>query len=236
MMPATTALASARPAAMSMATRKPVTKASSIALSTAAAVPPSSPSGTSAPARSTFSASSCWRAPCGRSSSAVRASSWAENIMNTKMPSTGMQRRLAVRETALLTPEARPAWLPETELMAVVVSGAMTSAIPKPITTIAGKIVVQYEPRRGYRRADHKRQLRPVTGHQPASPPRHHEGDHDERQERAAGCRRRVAVDLYEVERQVVQRPTQSRIQEQRQQVRPREVARTEEREGHHRL
>jgi hypothetical protein len=63
--------------------------------------------------------------------------------MNTKIPSTGMQSRLAVRETALLTPEASPACLPETEVRAVVVSGAMTSAIPRPITTTAGKNVVQ---------------------------------------------------------------------------------------------
>ena len=53
---------------------------------------------------------------------------------------------LAVRETALFTPEASPECLPETEFIAVVVSGAMTRAIPKPMTTTAGKKVVQYEP------------------------------------------------------------------------------------------
>jgi hypothetical protein len=43
----------------------------------------------------------------------------------------------------LFTPEARPECLPETEFVAVVVSGAITSAIPKPSTTIAGKNVGQ---------------------------------------------------------------------------------------------
>ena len=49
----------------------------------------------------------------------------------------------AVRETALLTPEAMPAWLDLTEFMTVVVSGATAIAIPSPSTTIAGKKPVQ---------------------------------------------------------------------------------------------
>jgi len=48
---------------------------------------------------------------------------------------------LRAAATALAT--ARPECLPETEFMAVVVSGAITSAIPKPSTTIAGKNVGQ---------------------------------------------------------------------------------------------
>jgi hypothetical protein len=59
------------------------------------------------------------------------------------MPRMGMASRPAVLETALLTPEARPECLPDTELIAVVVSGAITSAIPRLSTTIAGKNVVQ---------------------------------------------------------------------------------------------
>ena len=51
-----------------------------------------------------------------------------------------------MRETALLSPEASPECLPETEFIAVVVKGAMTRAMPKPNTTTAGKNVVQYEP------------------------------------------------------------------------------------------
>ena len=52
----------------------------------------------------------------------------------------------AERETALFTPEASPEWLLSTEVIAVVVSGAITNDIPSPSTTTAGKNVVQYEP------------------------------------------------------------------------------------------
>ena len=106
----------------------------------------SKPSGTSAPARSTFSASSCCCACGGRSRVPTRASRPAEKAAKTKMPKTGMASRLAIREIALLTPEASPEWLPETEFIAVVVRGAMTRDMPRPITTTAGKKVVQYEP------------------------------------------------------------------------------------------
>src|SRR5918997_1230724 len=141
--PAATALTSASAAATNMAVRKPATKASSMALCTAAAVSPSRPSGTSAPPRSTFPASSCCCACGGRSRASTRASRPGEKATKTKMPRIGMASRLPVRETALLTPEASPECLPETEFIAVVVSGAMTSAIPKPCTTTAGKNVVQ---------------------------------------------------------------------------------------------
>jgi hypothetical protein len=43
----------------------------------------------------------------------------------------------------LFTPEASPECSGSTELSATVVSGVMTSAIPKPWTTIAGKNEVQ---------------------------------------------------------------------------------------------
>ena len=59
------------------------------------------------------------------------------------MPRTGMASRLAVRETALLMPEASPDCLLDTEVIAVAVSGAMTRDIPSPITVTAGKKVVQ---------------------------------------------------------------------------------------------
>ena len=90
--------------------------------------------------------------------------------------------------------------------------------------------------RGGYSRPDHERQLRPVAGDEPAGPARHDEGDHYKRQKRAARRRSRVAVDLYQREGQEVEGPAQPCVQEQRQEVRPAEVARAEEGEGHHRF
>ena len=54
-----------------------------------------------------------------------------------------MASKPAVRETALLIPEAMPAWLSRTEFITVVVNGATLMAIPRPSTTIAGKNPVQ---------------------------------------------------------------------------------------------
>ncbi len=48
-----------------------------------------------------------------------------------------------MRETALLIPEAVPAWLCATAFMTVVVSGATLMAIPSPSTITGGKNVVQ---------------------------------------------------------------------------------------------
>src|SRR5918993_1072850 len=141
-----TALATANIAAATIATRKPATNDSATAPSTLAAVSPLTFSGTSAAPRSTFSASSCWRACGDRSRLAVCASRAAENVRKTKIPSSGIAKIPAERETALFTPEASPECLPSTELIAVVVSGAMTNDIPSPSTTTAGKNVVQYEP------------------------------------------------------------------------------------------
>src|SRR5678815_4619056 len=62
------------------------------------------------------------------------------------MPSVAIDNTLAIRETALLIPEAVPASSSETEFITVVVSGATLVAIPKPRTVIAGKKVVQYWP------------------------------------------------------------------------------------------
>src|SRR5947207_12987757 len=61
-------------------------------------------------------------------------------------PSTAIASKPAVRETALLTPEAMPAWLSFTEFITVVVNGATLIAMPRPSTTTAGKKVVQYLP------------------------------------------------------------------------------------------
>src|SRR3712207_8211391 len=55
-----------------------------------------------------------------------RSSRAAENVRKTKIPSSGIAKSPAARETALFTPEAIPECPPSTELIAVVVSGAMT--------------------------------------------------------------------------------------------------------------
>src|SRR5579859_1886419 len=52
----------------------------------------------------------------------------------------------AIRDTALLTPEATPALFAGTDCITAVVSGATLMAIPTPRTATAGKKVVQYEP------------------------------------------------------------------------------------------
>ncbi len=49
----------------------------------------------------------------------------------------------AVRATALLTPDATPACVCETELITTVVSGATLMAIPRPSTATGGKKSVQ---------------------------------------------------------------------------------------------
>ena len=48
-----------------------------------------------------------------------------------------------MRATALLMPEATPAWEESTARITVVVSGATLTAIPSPRTTTAGKNVLQ---------------------------------------------------------------------------------------------
>lgn len=59
------------------------------------------------------------------------------------IPSRAIASRPAARETALLIPEASPAWAASSAFMTVVVSGATVTAMPKPSTRIAGKKVVQ---------------------------------------------------------------------------------------------
>ena len=62
----------------------------------------------------------------------------AEKAVERRTAKSATASRPAVRATALFTPDAKPAWSPSTELRAAVVSGAMTSAMPKPCTTMAG--------------------------------------------------------------------------------------------------
>ena len=54
-----------------------------------------------------------------------------------------MATTTAMRDAALLMPEAAPWKATLTELMTTVVSGATLTAMPSPRTTMAGKKVVQ---------------------------------------------------------------------------------------------
>jgi hypothetical protein len=58
-------------------------------------------------------------------------------------PKIAIASSAAVRETALLTPEATPARSGPTEFITVVVSGATVTVIPMPSTTTAGRNVDQ---------------------------------------------------------------------------------------------
>ena len=62
---------------------------------------------------------------------------------NIKTPKTATASSAAVRETALLMPEATQAWRSSTAPMTVVVSGETLVAIPMLITITAGKKLVQ---------------------------------------------------------------------------------------------
>src|SRR6185369_293223 len=65
------------------------------------------------------------------------------NACNMTTPNTAMASNPAVRDTALLIPDATPACSSPTELITVVVSGATVIDIPSPRTTTAGKKLVQ---------------------------------------------------------------------------------------------
>jgi hypothetical protein len=79
------------------------------------------------------------RAPISRSLSFRLAS----NAHAMTIPKIAIASSAAVRETALLTPEAMPARSGPSEFMTVVVSGATVTVIPMPSTTTAGKKVNQ---------------------------------------------------------------------------------------------
>ena len=64
-------------------------------------------------------------------------------VLDMTMPKLAIASKPAVRETALLMPDAMPARLSLTEFMTVVVNGATLIAMPRPSTTIAGKNPVQ---------------------------------------------------------------------------------------------
>ena len=57
--------------------------------------------------------------------------------------SAAIQSRPATRDTALLTPEARPAWESGAEFIALAVRGGRREARPRPNSTATGKTAVQ---------------------------------------------------------------------------------------------
>jgi hypothetical protein len=59
------------------------------------------------------------------------------------IPVTAMDSNMAIRDTALLIPEAIPACRASTALITVAVKGAILIAIPSPRTIIPGKKVSQ---------------------------------------------------------------------------------------------
>ena len=71
------------------------------------------------------------------------ASSTLPKLDSMTMPSTESASSVATRDTALLMPEAVPAWSWSTAFITVVVSGATTTAMPTPRAVVAGKIVSQ---------------------------------------------------------------------------------------------
>ena len=72
-----------------------------------------------------------------------RASSMWLKLCSMRIPKTAIASKPAVRETALLIPEATPTRFSGTEFITVVVRGATLTAIPMPRTRIAGKNVAQ---------------------------------------------------------------------------------------------
>lgn len=70
------------------------------------------------------------------------SAAWCDHT-NT-MPSTAIANRLATRATALLMPDATPAWSPGTEPITVAVSGATMIVMPRPSTASAGKLSFRY--------------------------------------------------------------------------------------------
>ena len=130
-------------AATSAISRNPVTKAIEMARRIDIRSAGRTLGGVSAAASFTRSASSAaatsgarLMAPSRRSTSPLNTCS-----MSTLMRATAS--RPAARDTALLMPDAVPAWRTSTAFITVVVSGATLTAIPSPSTIIAGRKVLQ---------------------------------------------------------------------------------------------
>src|SRR4029077_18791425 len=67
-------------------------------------------------------------------------------MLSAMTPKTATAITPATRATVLFTPEATPTSCSSTAPMTALVSGATVIPMPSPITHIAGKKVVQYEP------------------------------------------------------------------------------------------
>src|SRR5438876_3797099 len=136
-------LATARPAKMNTTNRNPTTNACETADRTAAAVFSSRLVGN---VRAASLVSFAWisRRTFDGSEKLVRLRfKWELNAVTITTPNTAIASTPATRATALLIPEAVPAWSWSTELITTVVSGATVIAIPKPRTTNPGKNVFQ---------------------------------------------------------------------------------------------
>src|SRR5579875_201936 len=139
------ALARARPEAMNIATRKLVTNDSLIACCKTACDWLLTPDGICMPTSKVRWTSTSCSTGCGMEPLSVAR--WLSRLLlktaRTTSPSTAMAISPAVRDTALLMPEATPARCGPTDPITAVVSGATAIAMPRPSTTAAGKNVVQ---------------------------------------------------------------------------------------------
>src|SRR6266852_5614087 len=89
----------------------------------------------------------CTSIACCTPGERCRVARWLSRLLvktdKTTIPNIAMASSPATRDTALLIHEALPAWLCSTAPMIAVVSGATVMVMPRPITTTAGKKVIQ---------------------------------------------------------------------------------------------
>src|SRR5919106_1105062 len=112
--------------------------ASAIAALTASRYTSSSCGGSDMTARLARRSRIAAAASAGRSIPAICASSALPKLDSMTMPSTEIASSVATRGTALLMPEAVPAWSWSTAFITVVVSGATMTAMPRPRAVAAG--------------------------------------------------------------------------------------------------
>src|SRR5258706_1993470 len=137
------ALSRANAAPSSETRRKAITNDSSIARLSAACASPPTLVGMVMPASLVRCASIACCTPGDRCSVARWLSRLLVKTERATIPKTAMASSPAARETALLIPEAIPAWRCSTAPITAVVSGATVMVMPNPITTTAGKKVIQ---------------------------------------------------------------------------------------------
>ncbi len=122
----------------------------------------------------------------GTCNSAKRVSSVAPNTPTTSAPRSATASMPAIREMALLMPDAVPACWPPAALMTVVVSGATLMAIHRreecrPIGSADAGEREQGGPGGHDDRADRQRPSRAITGDEPTGPARQPAHDQSER-------------------------------------------------------